>query len=153
MRKKQIIKYSLIVFFIFLDLLSKLLLDGKSIKLIDGVIRFESSHNTGAAWSMLQGKIWFFVLGAIVFTVAIHLFDHFIKPQNKWYNWGFIFMLAGTIGNAIDRIQFGYVRDFIMLEFVNFPIFNLADMFLTVGVVLFSVFILFYYDDKKKVKK
>lgn len=152
MHKKQVIKYSLIVFFIFLDLLTKLLLDGKSITLINGVIRFESSHNIGAAWSMLQGKIWFFVLGAIVFTIIIHLFDHFVKPQNKWYYFGFIFMLSGTIGNAIDRIQFAYVRDFIMLEFINFPIFNLADMFLTVGVILFSIYILFYYDDKKKVK-
>ncbi|PKK96092.1 MAG: signal peptidase II [Tenericutes bacterium HGW-Tenericutes-4] len=153
MRKKQVIKYSLIVFFVFIDLLTKLLLDNKSITLINGVVRFESSHNTGAAWSMLEGKIWFFVLGAVIFIVAINLFDHFVKPQNKWYEWGFIFMLAGTIGNAIDRLIFGYVRDFIMLEFISFPIFNVADTLLSVGVVLFSVFILFYYDDKKKVAK
>jgi signal peptidase II len=60
-------------------------------------------------------------------------------------------MLSGAIGNLIDRALYGYVRDFIKLDFINFPIFNVADMALTIGAVVFSVYILFIYDTKKKV--
>jgi signal peptidase II len=146
-------KIAWIVFFVIADLVTKQLLDNKSIELIDGVVRFESSHNTGAAWSILEGKIFLFVLGAIIFVVLMSLFNAHLKEQNKWYEWGFIFMLAGTIGNAIDRLFLGYVRDFIFLEFMSFPVFNVADSMLTIGVILFSVYILFFYDDKKRSKK
>lgn len=150
MRKTDLYKIALVMLIIAFDIVTKILLDNKTITVIDGVLSFYSSHNTGAAWSILEGQMLFFILGAVVFVVVISLFDYFVKPQNKWYFFGVSLMLAGTIGNAIDRAALGYVRDFIMLEFIQFPIFNIADISLTVGCVLFSVYILFYFDNKKE---
>ena len=55
-------------------------------------------------------------------------------------------ILGGTIGNAVDRVALGYVRDFINLEFMNFPIFNIADMALTFGVIILAIYLLFIYE-------
>lgn len=150
MTRKTAKKVGLILLIIILDFMTKIFLEGKSIALINGVIRFESVHNTGAAWSMLDGHIGLFVLFAVLFVMVVFLVDHKLKLENKWYFWGTVLMLAGAIANAFDRVVYGYVRDFIKLEFISFPIFNIADMALVIGTVLVSVFILFIYKPEEK---
>jgi len=152
MQKKEWWKIFLVVGLVIIDLVSKALLDNKSITVISGVLRFESSHNIGAGFSLLEGKTTLFIIGAILFCIGMILFNSFSKqePQGKWYFFGFTFMIAGTLGNMIDRIVFGYVRDFIFLEFISFPVFNVADICLTIGTICFSVYILFFYDKKEK---
>ncbi|MDD4211023.1 MAG: signal peptidase II [Clostridia bacterium] len=152
MLKNTLKKLFIISIIVIADIVTKILLEGKSLTIINGILSFESSHNTGAAWSMLEGKIGLFVAGAIVFVVAMFLFDYFAKIKNRIYFAGFCLMLAGAIGNLIDRAAYGYVRDFIKLDFINFPIFNIADASLVVGCILFSIFILFVFDTKKKVE-
>lgn len=149
---KNILKKLLVIAgIVTVDLATKIILEGKSLTVINGVLSFESTHNTGAAWSMLEGRMALFIIGAIVFVLAMFLFDYFKKEQNKVYFAGFVLMLAGAIGNLIDRAVYGYVRDFIKLDFINFPIFNIADMALTVGAIVFSIYVLFIFDTKKKV--
>lgn len=154
MIKKYIYKILIILGIVTADQVTKFLLDGKDFVVINNVLSFSSSHNTGAAWSMFDGQMLLFIGGAFVFLIVMFLFDYFQKDQTKLYTLGFSIILAGAIGNLIDRIAFGYVRDFIKTEFINFPIFNIADIALVCGAILFSVYILFFAElDDKKDKK
>ena len=63
-----------------------------------------------------------------------------------------IFLLAGTVGNAIDRVRYGYVVDMFELKFINFAIFNVADLFITVGAIVFAVYLLFF-EGREKLKE
>ncbi|WP_119326291.1 signal peptidase II [Companilactobacillus musae] len=103
---------------------------------IPGVLSITHITNTGAAWSMLEGKMLFFYLVTIIAVVV--LIYLFVKADKKDYLYRFslIFLLAGTIGNAIDRFTRHFVVDMFNLDFINFPIFNLADTYITIGVVL-----------------
>ena len=103
---------------------------------IPGLLSITHITNTGAAWSMLEGKMMFFYLVTIVAVVI--LIYLFVKADKKDYLYRFslIFLLAGTVGNAIDRFTRHFVVDMFNLDFINFPIFNLADTYITIGVIL-----------------
>jgi len=102
---------------------------------IEGVISIAHIRNYGAAWSMLIGQRWFFIIISLVALVVI-----FYYLKRKWSNWGYglglALLLGGTLGNFIDRLRLGYVVDMIQLDFINFPIFNVADSALTLGVIV-----------------
>ncbi|PMD69868.1 signal peptidase II [Companilactobacillus nuruki] len=104
--------------------------------LIPGVLSITHITNTGAAWSMLEGKMLFFYLVTIVAVIILGYL--FVKSDKKDYLYRFslIFLLAGTVGNAIDRFTRHFVVDMFNLDFINFPIFNLADTYITIGVIL-----------------
>ncbi|WCG36748.1 signal peptidase II [Companilactobacillus farciminis] len=103
---------------------------------IPGLLSITHITNTGAAWSMLEGKMMFFYLVTIVAVVVLVYL--FVKADKKDYLYRFslIFLLAGTVGNAIDRFTRHFVVDMFNLDFINFPIFNLADTYITIGVIL-----------------
>ena len=106
----------LIILLVILDQLSKYL--------------FGNVKNYGAAFGILQGYTTFLIIiSLIVFGVCLY---YYIKNKNLRLSLSFI--MAGTLGNLIDRIIFGYVRDFIDLKF--FPVFNMADSFNVIGVIL-----------------
>lgn len=111
---------------------------GQKIPLIPGFFNFTYVQNTGAAWSMLEGKQVFFYIISIVALVMMFLFYRNSETQDRWTRFGLTLMMAGTIGNFIDRLLFQHVRDFI--DFVifgyDFPVFNIADMALCIGVVI-----------------
>ena len=145
--------YFLSLGIIVLDIIAKILTEGVDIPIIDGVLSFISVHNIGASWGVLGGAQWLFITLAIVFIVGMIAFDTLFKKDfgaNIWYKLGFTCILGGIIGNMIDRVFLGYVRDFISLDFINFPVFNIADIALTVGCVCIVVFILFYAFKTKK---
>ena len=108
---------------------------------LNGVFSLTHLRNEGAAWSILQGQMWFFTVIAIValgvmgffFWRYRHSHDHWIEEL------GLALMMAGTVGNFIDRLTQGYVVDMFQLDFINFPIFNFADSCLTVGVILIMI--------------
>lgn len=134
-----------------LDMLSKYLLTDKYFTLIPNFISISYKENTGAAGSILEGQTTFLIVVSIIFLVAMLVFDYFLKDKHWFYSLSFGLIGAGALGNLFDRIVFGYVRDFIKLEFIYFPfIFNVADMALTVGVVCLCIYFLFFYKDKKK---
>ena len=88
-------------------------------------------HNRGAAFSMLQDQQWFFaVMAGAIWYLHKHIEDSF------WTVFGLVLIIAGGLGNFIDRISQGFVVDMFHLDFINFAIFNVADSYLTVGVVV-----------------
>ena len=132
-----------------LDQLTKSLIESilqlhESIELIPGFFSLTYARNTGAAWSMLAGQMTFFiVLTSAVLCGLIWLMVKTPK-ESTWTRISFSLIMGGAIGNFIDRISFGYVRDF--LDFIlfgyDFPIFNVADMALCIGVALLALVML-----------
>ena len=125
------------------DQVTKIIVDhtlslGASYAIIDNFFYFTYAHNTGAAWGMLAGKISLFLIVSVV--AAIGIIYYFMKSESyqKLTRFGLVLVFGGLIGNLIDRLAFGYVRDFI--DFIifgyNFPIFNVADMAITIGMAL-----------------
>ncbi len=151
--------YFLSIGVLIVDLVSKALLDGETIEVINGFFGFVSVHNTGASFGVFAGAQTFFIIISILFALGMMAFDIFYKKgfgANGWYRVGFTLILGGLLGNLIDRIAFGYVRDFVHLEFIDFPVFNVADIALTIGCICIIVFLIFFFKtdiDKKVVIK
>jgi signal peptidase II len=114
---------------------------GESIPIIDQVLYITSHRNTGAAWGILPGQMWFFYV--ITFLVIIFIIYYMQKhaKQHKWLGISLGMMLGGAIGNFIDRVFRQEVVDFIHVIIVNyhFPIFNVADSSLCIGVGLLFI--------------
>lgn len=108
---------------------------------IPHLLALTNLRNDGAAWSILEGQQWFFTLVTLVAIVVIGYLFYRWRRQGRLL-WPLTLILAGTIGNFIDRLQNGYVVDMFELLPVNFPVFNVADCCLTVGVIwLLIIFI------------
>ena len=112
---------------VIVDQLTKYLMQGKSF--FTGWFSLNYVTNTGAAFGIMTGWRWFFV---VVGILVIGLIFYYYRKYK--YQTGLIFLLAGTLGNLIDRIFLGFVRDFISVKY--FSTFNIADVFSVVGVML-----------------
>ena len=126
------------------------------VPVVDGLFHFTYLQNTGAAFSSFEGQQWLFALIFVVFTGAL-IYDYVKKymPFSLLERWCVAAIWAGGRGNMIDRVRMGYVVDMIEVEFIRFPVFNVADCFITCGcVVLIGSLILFnkefWKDEKKK---
>lgn len=153
--KSMIIGIILIVVLIILDQVTKIVAFKyfsplQTYKCIPGLFRISLVENTGGAWGILNGKLWFFI---VITTIALGVFAYLMKDfdlkTNTMYSVCMILIISGTIGNFIDRILLRYVRDFLTFDFMSFPSFNLADMCMTIGVILLMVEILFGATGKK----
>jgi signal peptidase II len=115
----------------------------------DGVFEFHYFENTGAAWGMLQNQQVFFYILTVIFGAVVLYEIHRLKqnPRYTTFIYTLSVMMAGAVGNFIDRISQKYVVDFIYVKLINFPIFNLADCYITVSVIAMMLLILFYYSD------
>lgn len=113
----------------------------QSIQIIPGFFSLTYIHNTGAAWSILEGKTIFFIIIGIVAIVILAAFYRHLGKHEYADRIGIILMIAGTIGNLIDRFLHVYVIDF--LDFYifnyNFPVFNIADTCLVIGVFIILI--------------
>lgn len=124
----------------------KYLMPKGSVTVIKGFFNFTYVENRGGAWGTLSGKYWFFIIITIIaLGVLGYLFKDFNLKNNTVYSIGLCLLLAGTLGNFIDRIIFKYVTDFLDFTFFgyDFPVFNVADMCLTCGVILIIIKVLF----------
>lgn len=146
--KTNIILYVVVLVLIALDIVTKYIVQnnialGESVTFIPGFIDFTYTLNKGAAWSMFAGlSNATIILGvfSLIFAVLCFVFNYFVKNgKNLLYYFGFCLTLAGTLGNAYDRLFLGAVRDFIKTTFMSFPVFNIADMCLVVGVILICI--------------
>ena len=127
-----------------------------TVDFIPGVLDFTYVRNTGAAFSSFEGMLWLFVLIFAVFTGAI-IWEFAKKkmPFSKFERWCIVGVFGGGLGNMIDRIRLGYVVDMIEVEFIKFPVFNVADCFITCGCIALMVSLVlfnkeFWKDEKKK---
>lgn len=150
------IYYILAVLMVGLDQWTKILtVDNialyETIEFIPGVLSWTYIQNDGAAWSILEGQMWFFyIVTSVVLVVLVYNMQKYGKGD-RLFSWALTFILAGTIGNFIDRLRLQYVVDMIKLEFIDFPIFNVADSLLSVGVVLLIIYV--FADERNEKKK
>ena len=122
---------------------------------VPGLFSLTYCLNDGAAWSTFRGARWFFVAIFAVLTVLV-LLEYFKKPMpfTKFERWCIAAVYAGGLGNIIDRIFRGKVVDMIQLDFMDFPVFNIADCFITCGCIALMVSLIlfnkeFWKDEKK----
>lgn len=139
MNKKKI-TISIIV--LIIDQILKLLVQtfSTNISMIKNFFAITYYQNTGAAWSILEGQQVLLILVAVVMLVVVYSMM-FSFEENKLTNFAFGVLFGGIVGNLIDRILFGYVRDFIAFTIFgyHFPIFNIADVAIVVGVILLII--------------
>jgi signal peptidase II len=121
-------------------LIAHLLSFGSSISIINNIFNITLAKNYGAAWSILSGNRIFLITVAFISLGLIYWFFLKNKKLNKLEIYTYSFLIAGIIGNLIDRIYYGYVIDY--LEFIineyHFPIFNLADMMIVISIMIIS---------------
>ena len=126
-----------------------------AVSFIPGFMSLVRYHNTGAAFSMLSGggARWAFVVLAIAFTAAtVYIILH-RTIKSPMINWAMVLVSAGAVGNAIDRAFYGYVVDMFRTDFMNFAIFNVADIFICIGGFFLCLGILLMPDNSKKDEK
>ena len=117
----------------------------------DGVFELRYLENRGAAFGMLQGHQAFFLFtGLLVFAAALYFFRH-VSADRKFFPIRMIavFILAGALVNMADRLRLSYVVDFFYFRLIDFPIFNVADIYVSVGTAVLAVLILFYYKEEE----
>ncbi|MEM6447550.1 MAG: signal peptidase II [Cyanobacteria bacterium P01_D01_bin.123] len=107
---------------------------GQSIPLIPNVFQFTYIENTGAAWSLFQNSGGFLKWISLAVALGLAALAIFGKPMGRWEQAGYGFILAGAVGNGIDRFVSGAVVDFLDFVLIRFPIFNVADIAINVGV-------------------
>ena len=113
--------------------------------LVPGIMKLTYVQNTGAAFSLFEGMQWMFVVIFIALTVLL-VFEYFKKPMpfTKFERWCIAAVYGGGLGNVIDRVFLGYVVDMFQTEFINFPVFNVADIFITCGCILLMIHVAFF---------
>lgn len=119
--------------------------------LIKGVLEFSYLENTGAAFSSFQGRQTFLITLTILVVVLL-IWKYITLPAGRRYVWMrlcMLFILGGAVGNLLDRITRHYVVDFIYFVPINFPKFNVADIYITVGVVVLALLFFFYYTEEE----
>ena len=127
----------------------------EKIPFLPGILRLTYVRNTGAAFSSFQGMRWGFVVIFALLAVLL-VVEYFKKPMpfNKFERWCIAAVFGGGLGNVIDRVRLGYVVDMLETEFMVFPVFNVADCFITCGCIALIVSLIFFnkefWKDEKK---
>ena len=108
---------------------------------LPGLLRLTYVQNTGGGWSILSDHTWLLTAVSALFCVFV-----IVAVAKKWFTgkgtlWCLFAVLGGAVGNMIDRIRLGYVVDMLKTEFMEFPVFNVADCFISVGTILLCLFV------------
>lgn len=141
------------------------------IQLIPDFISFHYVENSGAAFGIFEGRMWlFYLITALVLCVIVFFMVRIIrqlkcypdqagdsyqeKTVRNMFLLGYILMIlsAGAVGNLIDRLVYGYVIDFLEFEFISFPVFNFADICVTISCILVIIFVIFIHNDDDNFK-
>ncbi len=118
----------------------------KPIVLIENVFELTYVENKGAAWSILENQIWFFILMTVIILALIAYAFYKKMIYTKFGQISLVLICAGAIGNLIDRITHGYVIDMFSFKLINFPVFNVADICIVCGGILFVYYMMFQHD-------
>lgn len=122
------------------------------VEAVRGIFEFYYTTNTGAAFSSFEGQRALLIAMPLVMMIVLGVFLYKTKEHLPMIKLAIMMIIAGGMGNLIDRIFYGYVVDFINFTFIEFPVFNLADIFVCVGGALLVVYVIFYSKDTKKGK-
>lgn len=122
---------------------------GTEVPVLPGLFHFTYVRNTGASFSMLEGSGWLFVAVLVIFTLALIVILKRKIVTKPFELWCLAAIWAGGVGNAIDRIRLGYVVDMIEVEFMQFAVFNVADIFITCGCIALIVYVLLFDREAK----
>ena len=127
---------------------------GGHVAFLPGFLDFTYVRNTGAAFSSFEGMQWLFALIFLMFTLGI-FYEYFRKrmPFSNFERWMIAAIYAGGLGNMIDRLRLGYVVDMIETQFMEFPVFNVADCFITCGCIALFVSLGFFNKEFWKEEK
>ena len=135
-------KYLIVISILcFLDQYSKIYISLNIDKLINKdllILTIEYIRNYGAAFNILSGSRLFLSLISIISTIIL-MYLIFIREDKRINKYGLSFIVAGSIGNGVDRIFYGYVIDFIKIKFVDFPVFNIADIAINIGILVMII--------------
>lgn len=153
--KDFLFKFFIIAGLIALDLITKALFaeyfqSNSDIVLIPGLLELTYYENTGASLGIFADKTIYLTIFSAIFVVVLMVYDYFFKDESKLYKWAYILIIAGAIGNLIDRICFSFVRDFIGM--FSWYVCNIADILIFFGVVLYVIFAITDFLKKKKEK-
>lgn len=156
LKNKNIWSVVMIILIVIFDQVTKYiaksaLYPDKAKDFIKGFVEFRYAENTGVAFSMFSGGRVIFVILTCAVAIGILVYMYTRAQKNLWLYWSLGVIVAGAIGNLIDRIFLGYVIDFINPTFVNFAVFNIADCAVTLGTVSLVAYLVF--DIFKKEKK
>lgn len=118
--------------------------------LIKGIFELYYLENRGSAFGLLQGKRFFFIMMAgIVLLIVPYIYCRIpIIPRFRFLRLLAVLFLSGAVGNAIDRVIRGYVVDFFYFSLIDFPVFNVADIYVTVSAFLLFFLIFFFYKEE-----
>lgn len=144
----------LLAVLIFLDQLTKywavlFLKDKNAVSIVPGVFELKYLENRGAAFGMLQNQKFFFIFIAMV-ILAVIIYVLFKTPNQSKYvklHIALVFVAGGAIGNMIDRCRYEYVVDFLYFSIINFPVFNVADIYVTLAAFFLIILIMFVYNE------
>lgn len=117
----------------------------KTVDFLPGILSLTYVRNDGAAFSSFRGMQWLFALIFLVFTAAV-FYEYFHRrlPFSRWERFLIAAIYGGGLGNLIDRVRLGYVVDMLQTEFMDFPVFNVADCFISCGCVLLMLHLAFF---------
>lgn len=135
----------LVLVIIAFDLVTKhlafsLLPSGVVLSVIPDILSFTCVRNEGAAFGILDGARVFFIVLTVIVAVWAFIYIYKTRPKSLLEKLSLSFLIGGGLGNFIDRLFLGYVRDFIMVDFIDFPVFNIADCFVCIGAGLYILF-------------
>ena len=160
MKKEKITKFAIAMLgmgaLFFLDRLSKAwaevhLRGNGPIVLIKGALEFNYTQNTGIAFGLFQGLGVVFIILTVILAVILVLLLWKLPAKRHFLPLNVIFtmILAGALGNLWDRLFQSYVTDFIYIRLINFPIFNVADIYVSLGIIVLLFYLLFFYKDEE----
>ena len=145
----------LIIALIVIDQITKLLtlnylLPVNSVEIIKNILSFTYVENRGAAFGIMQNSRIIFLIFTVILIGAIIIYTIKTKPQNKLYLVSTSLIIAGGMGNFIDRLFRGYVVDMIEVTFIEYPVFNFADICVVIGAILFCIYMFFDKSEKSE---
>jgi signal peptidase II len=147
---------------VILDQITKMLVVNgmalyESIPLIKNVLSFTYIHNYGAAWGMLSDHRWVFIVVTALAIIVMPIFLYKYRNLHWMFGLSLSLIIGGAIGNMIDRVFLGYVVDFIQATFIDFLVFNVADICVVCGAIMMFVYVAFIdktlFADKPKAAK
>lgn len=143
----------LIVIDYYTKYLTRIHLNNTSKPIIEDVFELTFVKNTGAAFGMMKDKRWVFIVMTIIFLIIALGILLKLNPKKRYIPFGLsvVFLVSGAVGNFIDRLTLGYVTDMLYFKLIDFPVFNVADCYITVSVFVLIILILFVYKDDEPI--